>query len=50
MDVIDGDNVTMARTEGGKGVLLPWHHLAQFGHDYPYQRQAAKQNKQPKSE
>jgi predicted amidohydrolase len=38
MDVIDADNVTVARTEGGKGVLLPWQHLAQFGHDYPYQQ------------
>jgi len=38
MDVIDADNVTVARTEGGKGVLLPWQHLAQFGNDYPYQQ------------
>ena len=38
MDVIDVDSVTVARSEGGKGVLLPWQHLAQFAHDYPYQR------------
>jgi hypothetical protein len=38
MDVIDADNVTVARTEGDKGVLLPWQHLAQFGHNYPYQQ------------
>jgi len=37
MDVIDTDNVTVARTEGGKDVLLPWQHRAQFGHEYPYQ-------------